>query len=68
MTFDHRTTQLHVAALDREIEILRTERSLAADGAQPGVIDRARRYAGGALIAAGLAIAGRDGGLRTYRA
>jgi hypothetical protein len=68
MTFDHRSTQLHVAALDREIETLRTERALTADAGRPGVVDRARRGAGRALIAAGEAIAGRDGGLRTHRA
>ena len=66
MTFDHRTTQLHVADLDREIETLRTERSLSVD-AQPGVVDRARRSAGRVLIAAGVALAGRDRALRTHR-
>jgi hypothetical protein len=66
MTFDHRTTQLHVADLDREIETLRTERSLGHEPG-PGVVDRARRGAGRALIAAGLALAGRDATLRTRR-
>ena len=65
MTFDHRTTQLHVADLDREIEQLRTERTMASP-AGAGVVDRARRGAGRVLIAAGEALAGRD--LRTHRA
>jgi hypothetical protein len=67
MTFDHRTTQLHVADLDREIETLRTERTIAA-AAQGGVVDRARRGAGRVLIAAGEALIGRDGTLRVHRA
>jgi hypothetical protein len=65
MTFDHRTTRLHIAELDREIETLRTERAL--DGAQSGVVNRARRHTGRVLIAAGEALAGRDGALRTHR-
>lgn len=68
MTFDHRSTHLHRADLDREIETLRTERSLGRDAGQHGVFDRARRGAGRALIAAGEALAGRDGGLRAHRA
>ena len=68
MTFDHRTTQLHVSELDREIETLRTERAIAAGAGQLGVVDRARRNAGRALIAAGVALAGRDGTLRAHRA
>ena len=67
MTFDHRTTQIHVADLDREIEGLRTERRIGAGSTQTGVVDRARRGAGRALISAGRALAG-DGGLRTHRA
>ena len=34
MTFDHRTTQIHVADLDREIEGLRTERRIGAGSTQ----------------------------------
>ena len=67
MTFDHRTTRIHVSELDRQIEQLRTERSLATD-AQPGVVDRFRRTAGRRLIAAGLALAGRDAALQIHRA
>ncbi len=68
MTFDHRTTQIHLADLDREIEALRTERRIGAGGAGTGVVERARRGAGRALISAGEALAGRDAGLRTHRA
>jgi hypothetical protein len=68
MTFDHRTTQLHVSELDREIEQLRTERRLAGAEPQPGVVERARRSAGRRLIAAGVALAGRDAALRVHRA
>ena len=68
MTFDHQSTQLHVRDLDREIETLRTERAIAAGAAQPGIIERGRRQAGRALIAAGEALAGRDSTLRAHRA
>ena len=70
MTYDHRSATLHRADLDREIDTLRNERLIAAiDGDHPGLIDRARRGTGRALIAAGTALAGRDGGtLRTHRA
>ena len=68
MTFDHRATHLHVSELDRQIEGLRTERALAADAARPGVVDRARRGAGRALIAAGTALGGRDARLGIDRA
>ncbi len=67
MTFDHRTTQIHLADLDREIEAIRTERRIGV-GAQTGVVERARRGAGRALISAGEALAGRDAALRTHRA
>lgn len=67
-TFDHRTTQLHVHDLQREIEGLRIERAIAARTARPGVIDRARQGVGRALIAAGVALGGRDATLRTHRA
>ena len=60
MTFDHSATTIHRADLDREIESLRTERAIAQDPAATGVLDRARRSAGRALIAAGEALSGRD--------
>jgi hypothetical protein len=70
MTYDHRSTSLHRAELDREIDTIRNERLLAASEADhPGLIDRARRGTGRALIAAGTALGGRDGAnLRTHRA
>ena len=70
MTYDHRSTDLHRAELAREIDTLRNERLIAAaDDGQPGLVDRARRGTGRVLIAAGTALAGRDGaGLRTHRA
>jgi hypothetical protein len=59
MTYDHETTRLHRQDLDREIEAIRTERLLAAEGAaHAGVLDRARRRTGNALIAAGRALVG----------
>ena len=61
MTYDHRSTDLHRAELDREIDTLRTERRIAAShGARQGFVERARRGTGRVLIAAGLALAGRD--------
>ena len=68
MTFDHRTTQLHVSELNRQIEALRTERALGGASVRPGVVDRARRGTGRALIAAGEALAGRDARFRVGRA
>jgi hypothetical protein len=66
MTFDHSATTLHRAELDREIEAIRAERAISPDPARSGVLDRARRHAGRALIAAGEALTGRDDGrLRT---
>ena len=42
MTYDHRSTTIHRADLDREIDTLRTERLIAAiDGDHPG-LDRPR--------------------------
>ena len=59
MTFDHEATRIHRAELDREIDGLRTERLLAADPPDhPGVVERARRRTGRALIAAGRTLAG----------
>jgi hypothetical protein len=60
MTFDHRTTTIHRADLDREIDALRTERALSHARMDPGVLDRARRATGRLLIIAGEALAGRD--------
>jgi hypothetical protein len=60
MAFDHSATSIHRAELDREIEIIRAERSLAADPAGSGLVPRVRRSAGRALIAAGEALSGRD--------
>ena len=69
MTYDHRSTGLHRADLDREIDTIRNERLIAAsEGDQPGLVERARRATGGALIAAGTALIGRDRSLRTHRA
>jgi hypothetical protein len=70
MTYDHRSTDIHRADLDREIETIRIERLIAAD-ARPsdGLVDRTRRGAGRALIAAGTALVGRDAtSFRTHRA
>ena len=69
MTYDHTATGLHRAELDRDIEALRTERLLAAAAAPTeGVAHRARRRVGGALIAIGTALAGRERStLRTRR-
>jgi hypothetical protein len=70
MTHDHRSSTIHRADLDREIDTIRVERQLAADGGRrTGLVDRARRGAGRALIAAGTAVAGREASsFRTRRA
>jgi hypothetical protein len=70
MTYDHEVSRLHRADLDREIDGLRTERVLAAGvPVQPGVLGRARRRTGRALIAAGRSLAGPEGaGLGAHRA
>jgi hypothetical protein len=60
MTFDHGTTTIHCADLDREIDGLRTERVLKASRRADSFVDRARRGTGRALIAAGEALAGRE--------
>lgn len=69
MTYDHRSTGLHRADLDREIDTIRNERLLAGDAAdRNGLLERARRGTGRALIAAGTALIGREAsGLRTHR-
>jgi hypothetical protein len=70
MTHDHRSTDIHRAELDREIETIRTERLLATPARHPvGALDRVRRGTGRALIAAGTALVGREAtSLRTHRA
>ena len=69
MTHDDRFSSIHRAELDREIDTIRVERALAAPATHGGLVDRARRGAGRALIAAGTALAGRESGsLRTHRA
>ena len=69
MTYDHRTTDLHRADLDREIDSIRNERLIAArDGHPTGLFARARRGTGRVLIAAGTALMGREpASLRTHR-
>jgi hypothetical protein len=69
MTFDHRSTDIHRADLDREIDTIRTERLLAAGPpSQAGLAERARRGTGRVLIAAGTALVGREAGaLRAHR-
>jgi hypothetical protein len=68
MTYDHEATRIHRADLDREIESIRTERLLAAAEPHPGLVDRARRRAGTALISAGRSLVGSDATLETRRA
>ena len=70
MIHDDRFTSIHCAALDREIDTILLEQQL--DAARPhrsGLVDRARRGAGRALIVAGTILAGRESAtLRTHRA
>lgn len=70
MTYDHSSTGIHRAELDREIDTIRNERLIAAsDTGHHGFVERARRGTGRALIAAGMALIGRDrSSLRTHRA
>jgi hypothetical protein len=57
------------AELDREIDLIRMERLLAAAApGQPGMVDRVRRRTGTALIAAGRALGGEIGSLRAWNA
>ena len=58
MTYDHQATRLHRQELDREIEAIRLEQSIAGAAPHSGLIDRARRRTGTALIAAGRAVSG----------
>ena len=73
MLYDHHITTIHQAELDREIDLICTERLLARAGHGPGWAERARNAAGRHLIAAGTALIGSDRGqggraLRTHRA
>ena len=61
MTYDHRSSDLHRADLDREIDTIRFEHIAAArDADRRGLLHRARRGTGRALIAAGSALIGRE--------
>ena len=60
MTYDHQATRLHRQELDREIEAIRLEQQVAGAVSRPGLIDRARRRTGSALIAAGRAVGGAE--------
>ena len=61
MTHDHRSTRIHRADLDREIETLRTERLLDRGAThRGGFIERTRRGMGRVLIATGTALVGRE--------
>jgi hypothetical protein len=70
MTYDHDAVRLHRAELDHEIETIRTEQLLAADSDAPtpdGLVGRARRRAGNALISAGTALVGGERATFTTR-
>ena len=58
MTFDHQATRLRRQDLDREIEAIRLEQQIAGATPHDGLMDRARRRTGSALIAAGRAVGG----------
>ena len=69
MTFDHRTSTIHRADLDREIDAIRTEQLIASGGEHRGLATRIRQTAGHLLIAGGTLLVGREAsGLRTHRA
>ena len=69
MWYDPEIGRSRRAELDREIESLRIERQLASAGpAHAGMVDRVRRRTGSALIAAGRALGGEVGSLRTWNA
>jgi hypothetical protein len=68
MPFDHEATRLHREDLDREIETIRQEQVLARPpSGDTGLIARARRGTGSVLIAAGVALAGRDAPATAHR-
>ena len=72
MTYDHRASSIHRAELDREIDAIRNERLISAAADRParaGFAGRTRRSVGRILIAAGMALVGREPvALRTHRA
>jgi hypothetical protein len=70
MTYnDYTATDIHRAAVDQDIDAIRTERLLAAETSRAGLGDRFRRATGRLLIATGTALIGRERvGLRTHRA
>lgn len=70
MPYDHSTTAIHRADLDREIEGIRNERLIAAGNARRrSVARRIRRSVGRLLVAVGTAMIGRESStLRTHRA
>jgi hypothetical protein len=70
MSHDHDAVRIHQAELDHEIDMIRTERLLAAghDDATPdGLLGRVRERTGRALIAAGTALVGREATTFTTR-
>jgi hypothetical protein len=69
MTYDHSATSIHRAAVDHDIDAIRTERVLARSIPHLGIGERLRRRTGRILIATGTALIGRDSvSLRTHRA
>jgi hypothetical protein len=63
MSHDYDAVRLHRKQLDDEIDMICTERLLAADGrdvSPDGLVGRARKRTGRALIAAGTALVGRE--------
>jgi hypothetical protein len=58
MIFHHDAGRLHRDDLDREIETIRIARQLNPSRPGKGLLDRARRRTGSALIAAGRAVGG----------
>ena len=70
MTHDHDAVRIHRAELDHEIDTIRMERLLATAHEGPtsdGLVGRARRRTGEALIAAGIALVGRERAAFTTR-
>lgn len=69
MTYDHRTSTIHQAELDREIDTIRNERLLATAQHRTGWTERARRATGRFLISIGTVLIGAERSqLRTHRA
>jgi hypothetical protein len=68
MLYDHRSTDIRRAEIDREIEMIQMERLIVAGRRHAdGIVERARRATGRVLIAAGTALIGREAALRTHR-